>query len=785
MERITLESLLGQSKIFQEITKELFNKSYLIKGAIGTGKKYILNKLYKYTESEKKIMTFYLKQDILSEDYRPFLSAISEKESAIIKNGTEIIKNFSTLIPIFGEVLDKVLKFEVKYPAEFTETEINIISQIKATSQCKEIVLICEEINIWDEPSRILLKKIISNLQNGEFSKFSCICSSSALDESSNFFTNVFKLRAFNIKDSIGIIRSILPETTLDDNTIKSVCSVCGCNIGIAKFVIEKLDTSTPFFDNEIRSYVVSTIKNDKVVLLLDKASVIGSTSSKKLLQIFTRFEEFEFMSTLNETITSHYMSCLGDNVAFIDKTLWNIFYSFNNSKKEFHFELAKCLKSIIPTAYKHIGIEYLLAGFDEKAALYYTLSAIYYYITYKIKPVFSDSESEIIKSYGFYDSCTMIIDTYEKFFSEMIDSIPELLTSNIEEINFEIDYLKTLIYLNSDIDCTYYTNTYNIIQRWAKDTNFQEQSPEQWLRAATIFLEIGVELHKGLDVQILGEIQKVVSKYIATDVNIEIFHYDFLAKSNSIYSIDVASNNTYNAVRFIEDKLENERFSYKYLIFLNNALANAVVMGEKNVAFEFCSKATSYLIKNDYKSGYFASTVINNILLALLCWEPIKFTLNFPSIEKVMKKFVLESKVNSSKMLFQNNLGVFYIYCGQIEKARKIFKELYLYIKYNSEIDDYYSYFIKNNYYLIEYIVTGTLDTKKFIKNLNELNPLDTCMKYFKARNQYMSERLEENFKIDLSNELWNEFEETLVGKAWKFWGRWFLLSDIQFWSE
>lgn len=764
MERITLESLLGQRRIFQEITKELFNKSYLIKGQVGTGKKYTLNKLHEYAGLQKMTMPFYLEQDMLSEDYRPFLSAISKNESRIIKNGTQIIKNFSGLVPVFGEVLEEILKIEVKYPAEFTETEINIISQIKAASQNKKIILICEEINVWDEPSRILLKKIISNLCNCEFSKFSCICSSSDLNDSGFGFTGEFELNTFNIKNSVEIMRAILPKTTLDDNTIKTVCGVCGCNIGIAKYIIEKLDTSTPFSDNEIRSHVVSTIKNDKVVLLLDKASVIGSTSSKKLLQTFTRFEEFEFMSTLNETLQSHYMSCTNDNVAFLNKTLWNIFFSYNNSKKEFHFELAKCLKSVMPTGYKRIGLEYLLAGFEEKAALYYALSAIYYYIAYKIKPFFSEYELKIIKAHGFFDSYSMIIESYEKFFFEKIDTISELPATNTEEMNFEIEYLKTFIYLNSDIDCTYYRNIYNNIQRWVKASDFQEQSPEQWLRAATIYLEIGVELHVELDVQTLGEIQKVVSKYRATDVNIEIFHYDFLAKSNSIYSIDIASNNTFEAVRFIEDRLEIERFSYKYLIFLNNALANAVVIGEKKAAFEYCSKAISYLRKNDCKSGYFASVVINNILLALLCWDPTKFTLNFPSIEKVMEKFIRESKNNIAKILLKNNLGVFYIYCGQIENARKIFNELYKHIKYNSDIDDYYSYFIKNNYYLIEYIVTEKLDTQKFIKELSELRPLDLCMKYFNARNQYMAEILEHKFKFDLSNERWNKFEETLV---------------------
>lgn len=785
MERITLESLLGQRRIFQEITKEPDNKSYLIKGQVGTGKKYTLNKLYENVNSEKTTMPFYLKQDMLSEDYRPFLSAISQKESKVIKYGTEFIKNFSNLIPVFGNVLEDILKIEVKYPAEFTETEINIISQIKAASQTKKIILICEEINLWDEPSRILLKKITSNLHNCEFKMISCICSSSDLNESGLGFTSVFELKPFRIKDSVEIIRAVLPETTLDNNTIENVCSICGCNIGLAKYVIEKLDTSTPFSDNEIRSHVVSTINNDKVVLLLDKASVIGNTSSKKLLQIFTRFEEFEFMSTLNETLQSHYMNCANNNVAFLDKTLWNIFYSYNKSKKDFHFELAECLKSVMPTGYKRIGSEYLLAGFEEKAALYFTLSAIYYYITYKIKPFFSESELEIIKTYGFFDSFSMIIESYEKFFSENSNTVSDLPASNSEEINFEIDYLKTFIYLNSDIDSTYYRDIYAKIQRWVKDQDFQKQTPEQWLRAAAIYLEIGVEIHMGLDAPILGELQKVISKYRATDVNIEIFDYDFKAKSNSIYSIDIASNNTFEAVRFIEDKLEIERFSYKYLIFLNNALANAVVIGEKNAAFDYCSKAFSYLRNNDCKSGYFASVLINNILLAFLCWEPVQFASNFSSIEKAMDRFILKSKTNSAKFLFKNNLGVFYIYCGQIEKAEKTFIDLYKHIKYNSDVDDYYSYFIKNNYYLIEYIVTGKLDTKKFIKELSELCPLDLCMKYFNARNLYMSEMLESKFKIDFSNDQWNEFDETLVGRAWYFWGRWFLLSDIQFWSE
>ena len=85
----------------------------------------------------------------------------------------------------------------------------------------------------------------------------------------------------------------------------------------------------------------------------------------------------------------------------------------------------------------------------------------------------------------------------------------------------------------------------------------------------------------------------------------------------------------------------------------------------------------------------------------------------------------------------------------------------------------------------MFQYIKTGKIDVQRFDDELSALKPLDLNMKYFNARLIYMKEKLTQGYKIDLKSERWNDFESVQIGKAWFFWGKWFLLSDIQFWSE
>ncbi len=788
MDTTTIETLLGQRSVFEIITKNINEDNiFLIRGETGCGKSYLLNKISGYVTSMSNAACFKLTPNILSYDYAPFLAAISQKENKLVNLGVDIIKSFSEMIPAWGDTIDKLLSIEIKYPSEFSDTEINIISQIKVAAQGAMIMLLCEDISSWDEPSLVLLWKLFKYRNELGHFKLCCVCTDSvSLNGFDAAFTHICELKPFKINDSVKIVRALFPYTNLDNSSIENICSVCKCNIGIVKLIISNMNSPYSFSDREVRNAIISTIHSrERVSLLLDKASLIGVSSYKMLLRHFLNYDSFEFQYSINEATDAHLLKETPEYVVFANECVWSIFNNYNKDNKKYHYDLATCIKSIMPTSHKRIGGEYILAGLNDKAAMHYVLSAIYYYITYRIKPIFTEQEKDLISCYDILEFCNQIIELYESYYNGVFDVDSTYPSTKYDELNFEVDYLKAFVFINLKIERTYYENMYNNLWRWVENNTFKEENPEQWLRAAYLCLETGVELHKGLNKSLLCNVQNTIDKYIKTDRNIELLNYDFKSKSNSIFSIEIAANETFRAVSALERNNSYNRYSYKYLIFLTNALANAIVIGKEDKAFEYTKKAMDYIRAVDVFPHYFIGALNNNILLTFMLWNKDKFCSEFKSIEQYMIKLISQSQDEISKVLYKNNLSVFYLYHQDINAAEKIFEELYQLVEYNEDIDDYYSYLIKNNYYLFCYFKTGKIDVPFFIDELSALRPLDLNMKYFNARIKYMKEKLSQGFKLKFQNSQWNDFDSVQVGEAWFFWGKWFLMSDIQFWSE
>lgn len=787
---ISIDTLLGQSFIFQKITQNIDkDRVILLKGETGYGKTYLLNKVMQYCKTTmKNSVSFLLENNIYSYDYAPFLLAISQNESLFLNNGINILKTYVDMVPVIGKALEKSVSLKRSYPSEFTVDEINILTQIKKAAQGKKVILFCDEISSWDEPSLVFLIKLIKYKDDlGHFFPLSCICTDSASsDLYDKLFTVKYDLKPFNSIHSVQIVNALFPDNKLDEDTIKNICSICNYNIGIIIQVVSNINSTNAFSDKEIRNLFISKLpEKENVSLLLDKASIIGITSYKSILQKFVKLDDFHFQISLDSASEASLLRDEKEQVKFVNECVWSVFHEYNKNNKQYHHDLAKCLESVMPSSHKRIGGEYILSGFYENAAVHFVQSAIFYYITYRIKPLFTAQEKELINKYNLMFFCNRIIELYDNYYHGTCQEEEDCPLTNYDVLDFESDYYKAFLCINESIDQTCYEHVFDKLQRWVNNTSFKSESPEQWLRAALLCLETDVELHNGLNRALLSDIEQTIRAYAKTDKNIEVFHYDFMSKSNSIYSIEIAANYTYDAVSALEKNNLFYRHSYKYLIFLTNALANAIVMGEKEKAFEYSKKAIDCIAEGDIFPSSFIGTISNNIYISLLLWNRENFIKEFDSISKTMLNLIGQKDDDISTVLYKNNLAVFYLYYKDYTSAQNILKELFDLVKYNNSIDDYYAYLIKNNYYMFQYIKTGKIDVQRFDDELSALKPLDLNMKYFNARLIYMKEKLTQGYKIDLKSERWNDFESVQIGKAWFFWGKWFLLSDIQFWSE
>ena len=110
--------------------------------------------------------------------------------------------------------------------------------------------------------------------------------------------------------------------------------------------------------------------------------------------------------------------------------------------------------------------------------------------------------------------------------------------------------------------------------------------------------------------------------------------------------------------------------------------------------------------------------------------------------------------------------------------------------IKKEYEVDEYYKYFIINNYSILNFLNGNKEKSIKIFEDIQNMLPLSNNIDYFISRNAYIKEMLN---NVDrcyiLSNNRWNlylndKYPKT-IGEAWNFWGKLLLFSDLQIWSD
>jgi len=140
--------------------------------------------------------------------------------------------------------------------------------------------------------------------------------------------------------------------------------------------------------------------------------------------------------------------------------------------------------------------------------------------------------------------------------------------------------------------------------------------------------------------------------------------------------------------------------------------------------------------------------------------------------------------------ILLQNNMATFYAMERQFDKALSICSVLYQKIEFNDDIDDYYRYYIINNYGILLWIDQKQTQAVDMLSKAFSLKPLPRDSAYFKARAQKILSLVNNISPIALlSREDWNHviYKENpnVVGQAWKFWSSLLLFSELQIWSD
>ena len=819
--------------LYQQIVKnsllEKLNagvKHFLIEGKSGTGKTYLMNEIIDEITYKDNYEVFYMDGDkqCTTREFYPIERCLSDKKKDQLKSS---LKNTLPLtaraIPFVGYASESVIKeimnfSETKFKdanSYFTDKEISIIYKMKHAAQNKPFLIYIDNLQWWDEKSVDFIYQILKekNEENSLFyntafiinwttDQFDDITHSKKIILNNNFIFNKFQLDLVNKTEYSYLLKHFGLKKEFDIKIIETLYSITGGHLHLTKAVInyiveneEKIDDIEHLISQkEVGIFIEERLKNygaEGLLIeeLLKYASIIGISFTFFELESITKKNEYDIKKLLSNANKLHLVTEVesNKNVNFIHEVIRELFNKKLDEESSLYYQAySECLKIIKPNSYLSRGIALLKAGKLNDAAILYILDFLKK--TREKDAINNEYEKELnvlANDIRAQEYISVMKECYQHYHEGDLNSSIKKL-SWIEDIYpiellAERDYLKALC-LNKKLDSDSRTKAVNMLNRYKTLENINEES-EIWCRI--LLLQIISYIHiNDKDNAIKNE--KKINVYLSNRMNYDLDAEDKInilrRKASAIHEITFAYRQTKKSVDYF-GPIEAPLNPIQYYYSLNNHAANALVIGDFDISFDYANLAIK-LIK-DFKQIDFPNPekLINNYILSGIASKKMSIENGIEHFKEIFKK----TDQSADSILMRINQAVLYAINNDLQEAGKLLNILQQKLLDQNSIELYYSYYVDSNMMVVEYLKGN----KELAINLwNKLSYVPSIgeSKYYKERHELIKSLFEMDLKVtgkewsNLLNKYFPEFDEKYDEKSFT---NGFLTSDIQFWSE
>lgn len=802
----TIAKITGQDSISHGILYNMHNSNYAIYeiiGESGTGKRTLCEHIADSWISQAKGITFYLYASYRQtpEDYSTFKSLIArnEKEKKLFNIFTTALKDVpyigNSLSAIATEIIETTdKKSNLK---EYTENEQYIFSTIKRLSQNKDVLFLCFDYELWDLKSQHVLSNLLEYEKENLDQKNAYFIFISERKKGNLFNAEIQKkfLNKIQKEEMSEVAKQFNPTITLDSSQINQLFELTEGNLQLIKESLELFQTnvipiSRSFYDIIEMNISNLSDKSEETLDLLKQAAFIGDEMDARLLKIFVDMASDIYEQVLDETIKLYYLREENYTISFSKKYVYAIMRDCLLKERKHYLRLSVCLNILYPSRYD-LQMQYLYRGsLTNQADRLFLIYLIGYYREHSIPFILNDTDYTRLASNPLYAIYEQICNSYQlyksKNYEEAESTLFDLYCEDIA-FRFEKDYLLSLIVTNKYYTSEEFEERINVLSTYITDS-FLETFPEMYLRAQMMLAEFYAETLNDKELRIcLKSIHSYFAKYAATDKKIQCYEHCFKLKANAFYKIEIAWKYTKDAFHYFKQDEKKQLYLSKYYLAILNHSANEIVMGNYKDAYDMLLKAQDIVYQNLYIKNIHKDILINNLIISGFLSKIFLASDCITTLENIIPK----STATADYILLKNNLAVFYAIEGDFNKALSICHSLYQKIEFNDDVDDYYRYYVLNNYGIALWINQEQKQASAVLSKAFSLHPLPKDMAYFKARSEKIASLLDNTFLISVirHDKEWNNYlykeNENVVGKAWKFWSSLMLFSELQIWSD
>ncbi len=719
----------------------------------------------------------------------------------------------SRAVPIVGSVtsylVEEVLNHRKRRLAReallLTEQEQDLLFVIQTTAHKKQLLLTIDQLEVWDEASWSLLALILSGRLDELYPALrdTVILVGAATDLPSRLRTILAPSTIAELpirlleSDEISTALAAFGFPALNDRYQKMLYELTNGRLDLLYDVSQQFrEVDLPSLAGTWSDFYASLVKRRILGLhehvqdledTLTAAAVIGQAFSLSDIACLTGSAIESVSATLRLASKEHFVSSVGDLARFESAEMHRYFHRAGEEEhSRYHAKFAECLRIMRPGDYGHRTHHLLLAGNVEDAQACYALAALAARREYRSPTHPGDLEvtsgwSEIrrylekmITAFDAYDDQRIadglaILEGVEAF-------LPEVLIA-------ERDYLVALFFLSLP-SVSSYDRARVLLEQWKK---LAGQEGELWARMAQSLIVAQAQTGhldeaRQLEAHLTANYweRRQIDPWALHALNV------LRRRSECLHSLPTATQRLESALAYFGPATGETvpRHPIQYYYTLTNLIGNQLAGGR------FEEALTGALGLEDLIRRYTSlpwpgpEIAANNSVLA----RYLAGNLDVATAATLLLQVTRDSNEAGDRILLQNNCAVLLIRTGRIPEARDILEAAHAIVISSEEPDGYHEYFVSNN--LAALLALGG-DVGR------ALNLVEQCARaaerFYPAihatmmrRQQLLGEAIKEAPKLsqeEFDNFLLQKYG-TQIGPQWAFYGRGFLLTDIQFWS-
>lgn len=833
---VDLSEILGQNTVINSVLGIFKGNAngmeiVLLEGDSGTGKSHIAeNIIARWGEEGEKNEVLLLQGDLLQVErpLYPFNTGLIrqianfEKKKSVKKGASEMLKG----IPFAGDfasfllerIADSKTNTNLSKLGFLQKEEYELLLALNSFYRNSRLLLIADNLHWWDQEAVSFLNALLSKELSDSFPFLKsikvlaimtadqvCIAKTEIDELKSESNPIIYKTKKIT-NDEFKAVLNFFGIVNLGKKNEDLIFNLSGGHLEILKTLfqytspqdlnllneslINQISLGEQSFLEKVFSLRLKHLgaESEQIVSLLEYASVIGLNFNFEEISCLTKENEETLTGIIRKAREAHFID--GDEMknSFSHEIIREFFWCRIQSKKSEYFKkFAGCLAQLRPGSYFQRAGLLLEAGLVKESLISYLLG--YFKNIHdgiSIPPLAKTRIEEFCKLYGFEDYYSLMKSAYSNFMEGNYKK-SRYLISQIEDIYPDIllaeKYYLLSLCLAKTLDRNDLIESKNCLLSW---DSIKSKESELWVRIMLTLMSryahLG-EYHEASSVE--RRIMMLLAERIPFDPFAE-YGLNILRRKASILHIgEIACKRTLLSLSYFgeTDGWFNARFPIQYYMTLANHSGNLIVSGQFESAYHYAQQAI--LFKDNFSEIAFPRIEIpfNNLMVA-------GFLSNQLSSDKVIEIYdalFLTLENVEHRVLLQNNYFVFKALNNSLAESLNLCESLNNHLVSTTRNDSYYQYFVGINRAVLYFLNGDKGGASKIINDLTLLIPQIPDKDYLQRRHEIIQRLIRDSNVADPIK--WNGYLLDMfpqeIGPGWEFFGRGFLLSDMQFWSD